>query len=72
MARKITFTTSLPKPVLDALEKAQHKLYRNALSPGERRTADTTFPDAKLSRALVIEMLIVDGLRRRGIKVKKE
>lgn len=72
MARKITFTTSLPKSVLDALEKAQRKLYRDALSSGEKTVAAASFPEAKLSRALVIEMLIVDGLRRRGIEVKKE
>jgi hypothetical protein len=65
MARKENITIGLPKPVLDAIEQAQIELYRKSLNAQVRGDAG----DAKFSRSMTIEMLIIDGLRKHGFDV---
>lgn len=62
MARKETITVGLPPPLMRALEVAQEKLYKQAVGAGAP-------PGVKYSRAVIIEMALVDFLRGNGIKV---
>jgi len=68
MARKENITIGLPKPVLDAVEKAQVKLYKESLDAKVRGDAG----DAGYSRSLTIELLVLEGLKKHKIDVDWE
>lgn len=67
MARKENITVGLPKPVLEAVEKARDVLYAGSLDAQVRSYSS----EARYSRALTIELLILEGLRKYGIDVVK-
>lgn len=63
MSRKETITVGLPPQLMRALEHAQEKLYRKAVGAGAP-------PGVRYSRAIVVEMALVEFLRSNGIKVE--
>jgi hypothetical protein len=65
MARKTNVTIGLPKPVLDAVDKARGILYEKSLTAQARRRIG----EGRYSRSVVMEILITEGLHKNGIDI---